>query len=142
MTAGRQLRATGLDLLIGLGVTQQQLIAALQAIFALPPDAIVDRDDPQLWRAIDCDGWATFSAITCPKMFSFAVSLDEIGHRIDWIAALHQLAARLDTVVLWPEEDGAADHGWAAVQPDGRILGVDVAPPLYDVPDDWDEYGV
>ena len=140
-TGGRVLRATGLDLLIGRGVTQTQLVGALREVFALPPDAIADRGDPKLWRAIRTDGWAMLNAIDCPEMFAFAVSVEQVGQRIDWIAALRRLAAGLETVVLWPEEDHVAACGWVAIHPDGRITTMNVAPRLYDQPEDWDAGG-
>ena len=127
---------SGRDLLIGQGPSKSQLAMALADIFSLPPDAIGDADDPKGWPFIQTEGWAALRQIDGPGAFSFYANVEAVGHRIIWRAALARLAARLGTMVLWPQEDVVSVDGWEVVHPDGSTGTMLVSPHLYGAGDE------
>ncbi len=128
--------SSGRDLLIGPGPDRSQLAMALAEVFSLSPDAIGDTDDPKGWHFIQAEGWAALRRIDAPGAFSFYANVEAVGHRIIWDAALARLAARLGTMVLWPQEDVVSVDGWEVVHPDGSTGTMLVPPHLYDAGDE------
>jgi hypothetical protein len=115
----------GIDLLIPLDVSLEQLVAALEAVAAIPRAAIVQPGDDDAARGLAIYGYPVWAAIHAYPAGDIAWKAD-LGSKVprDHVAIGRLIAQKLATAIIWPDDATLAPNAALRCAPDGATTSV------------------